>query len=144
MTQLSAPPECSYAEELQASRQVSNRAHRRAKLKRCAWFFATWNVRSLVDNEGTINTARLSHGISEPEDRRIDLVIRELERYNIKVAALQETKWFGRNIYNIGESVVLTATPQRNEPKQRGEGVAIVLSNEAVKAWKAGGEQWSI
>ena len=51
-------------------------------------------MRSLVDNEGTVKTARLSSEKSESEDRRIDLVIRELDRYDIKVAALQETKWF--------------------------------------------------
>ena len=146
MVPLSTSLECPYAEELQDSHQVSNRAHRRAKLRRRAWFFGTWNVRSLVDNEGSIDTARLSHEVNEPEDRRIDLVVRELDCYNIKVAALQETKWFGRRVYIVGECVVLTAgqeTPQGNESKQRGEGVAIVLSKEAVTAWKAGGEQWN-
>ena len=78
-------------------------------------------------------------------DRRIDLVIRELDRYNIKVGALQETKWFGSHIYHVGKSVVLTAereTPQEYQPRQRGEGVAIVLTGHAITAWKAGGEQW--
>ena len=101
-----------------------------------------------MDNEGSIDTARVasSHEGSESEDRRIDLIVRELDRYNIKVAALQETKWFGRNVYVVGESVVLTAgrkTPQRNESRQRGEEVAIVLSKEAATVWRAGGEQWS-
>ena len=31
-------------------------AHCRAKLKTKAWYFGTWNVRSLVDNEGTVKT----------------------------------------------------------------------------------------
>ena len=75
MAPLSASLECPYAEELRA------------------WFFGTWNLISLVDNEDSIDTARLSHEVNEPEDRRIDLVVRELDRYNIKVAALQETKW---------------------------------------------------
>ena len=48
-------------------------AHCRSK----AWYFGTWNVRSLVDNEGTVETARLSSEVSESEDRRIDLVIRD-------------------------------------------------------------------
>ena len=99
-----------------------------------------------MDNEGSVETARISSEVSESEDRRIDLVIRELDHYNIKVAALQETKWFGSNIYSVGKSVVLSAgreVPQGNQHKQRGEGVAIVLSDETVAAWKAGGEQWS-
>ena len=99
-----------------------------------------------MDNEGSVETARISSEVSESEDRRIDLVIRELDHYNIKVAALQETKWFGSNIYSVGKSVVLSTgreVLQGNQHKQRGEGVAIVLSEEAVAAWKAGGEQWS-
>ena len=55
-------------------------------------------MRSLVDNEGTVETVRLSSEKSTSEDRRIDLVIRELDWYNIKVAALQEIKWFGSHI----------------------------------------------
>ena len=39
-----------------------------------AWYFGTRNVRSLVDNEGTVETARLSSEMGESEDRRIDLV----------------------------------------------------------------------
>ena len=39
------------------------------------------NVRSLVDNEGTVETARLSSEMGESEDRRIELVIGELNRY---------------------------------------------------------------
>ena len=146
MTPLRSSPGCPPAEDLHTSQEVtSNSAHRRAKRKCKAWYFGTWNVRSLVDNEGTVETARLSSERSESEDRRIDLVIRELNRYDIKVAALQETKWFGNHVYHVGKSVVLTAgreTPQGCQPRQRGEGVAIVLTGHAVTAWKAGGKQW--
>ena len=65
--------------------------------------------------------------------------------YDIKVAALQGTKWFGNHVYHVEKSVVHTAgqeTPQGCQPKQRGEGVAIVYTGHAVTAWKAGGEQW--
>ena len=100
-----------------------------------------------MENEGSVETARTSSEINEPGDRGIkDLVIRELDCYSIKVAALQETKWFGSNIYKIGNSILLSAgreVPQGNQHRQRGEGVAIVLSNEAVAVLKAGGEQWS-
>ena len=138
---------CSPVEGLHASQVVTTKhAHRRAKLGSSkAWYFRTWNVRSLVDNEGTVETARVGSEMSESEDRRIDLVIRELKRYNIKVPALQETKWFGNAVYHVGKSIVLTAgreTPQGCQPRQRGEGVAIVLTDHVVSAWKAGGEQW--
>ena len=57
----------------------------------------------------------------------------------------QETKWFGEAKYRVGENVVLTAgrpVPAPGEPVQRGEGVAIVLSGPATKAWRLGGKQW--
>ena len=111
---------CSPAEGLHASQEVTTKhAHRRAKLRSKAWYFGTWSVRSLVDNEGTVKTARLSSEVSESEDRRIDLVIRELNRYDIKVTALQKTKWFGNVVYRVGKSIVLTAgrkTPQGCQP----------------------------
>ena len=65
------------------------------------------------------------------------------------VAALQETKWFEDAVYHVGESVALAAgrpLPPAGQPKQRGEGVAIVLTGQARQAWVAGGRQrtaWS-
>ena len=60
-------------------------------------------------------------------------------------AALQETKWLSNEVYRVAESIVLTAgrpTPQAGQPRNRGEGVAIVLNGPAASAWKAGGEVW--
>ena len=147
MAPLSALPEYSPTEDLQTSWAVVNSAHRGAKRRCFSWQFGSWNVRSLLDNERPIETARQGPECHQlAEDRRIDLVVRELNRYNITVAALQKTKWFGEATYRVGESfVVLTAgrpTPQANQSKQRGEGVAIVLGGPAVAAWKMGGEQW--
>ena len=45
------------------------------------------------------------------------------------LAALQETKWFGSEVYQVGGSVVLTVgreRPSEGDDMQRGEGVAIV------------------
>ena len=61
------------------------------------------------------------------------------------VAALQETKWFGDNVYAVGKSIVLTAgrpVPGNDDARQRGEGVALVLSGPAISGWKAGGSRW--
>ena len=133
----------SAAEDLQASR-FSSFAHR-AKSRGSYMFLGTWNVRSLLDAEGPIETARQGSEARDAEDRRVDLVVRELERYHVKIAALQETKWFGNAVYTVGESVVLAAgrpTPGPAQTKQRGEGVAIVLMDSALRAWRASGEQW--
>ena len=120
------------AESLQSSRGTAKSAHIVAKCAKSFWFFGSWNVRSLLDNDGPIEIARTGpacHQISE--DRRVDLVICELLRYNIYVAALQEIKWFGTEYYIVGKSVILTAgrpTPQSGESWQREESVALVLS----------------
>lgn len=106
--------------------------------------FATWNVRSLVNTHGPVETASL-RGSPSLEDRRIDVVVHELERCHIEVAGLQETRWFGNESYRVGDSTVLSSgrpLPQDGAPFLRGEGVAIVLRGRALKAWKAGGAQW--
>ena len=43
------------------------------------------------------------------EDRGVDRVVSELQRYGVAVAGLQDTKWFGAEAYRVGESVVLAA-----------------------------------
>ena len=119
-------------------------AHRAGRKRSPVWHLGFWNVRSLVDCEGPVETARQGMA-TEGEDRRIDLVIRELKRYKVVAAALQETKWLSNEVYRVAESIVLTAgrpTPQAGQPRNRGEGVAIVLNGPAASAWKAGGEVW--
>ena len=78
------------------------------------------------------------------DERKVDQGVSKLERYHVVVDALQETKWFGCEVYRVGESVVLSAGREVPEMgiRQRGEGVAIVLSGEAAMAWRAGGSQW--
>jgi len=91
--------------------------------------------------DGYIETARRSGDVSVVDERKIDQVVSELDKYGVVVGALQETKWFGCEVYRVGGSVVLTAgrdVPGGSEVRQRGEGVAIVLSGEAVRAWKDG------
>ena len=101
-------------------------AHRH-KQKAAVWSLALWNVRSLVDVEGPVQTARQRKEVANAKKRRIDQVVGELNRYKIDVAALQETKWFGDAAYRVGDSMVLTAgrkTPDSDETRVRGEGVA--------------------
>ena len=104
------------AEDLHTSQAKSVCAHR-AKGK-FHWRFASWNVRSMLDTEGSIETARQGRDMLHAEDRKVDLVVRELGRYNIKVAALQETKWMGNAVYEVGDSVLLTAGRPVPVPEQ--------------------------
>ena len=75
-------------------------------------------------------------------DHRIDLVLRKLGRYCIKIAALQDTKWFADAEYLVGKSVVLincwpTNTRTRGTQTE-GKSVAMVITSEDMETWKTG------
>ena len=94
-----------------------------------------------MDVEGPIETARQRGEMNVVDERKIDQVVAELDRYKVVVVALQETRWFGNGVYKVEESVVLAAgreVPQEESVRRRGEGVAIVLSGPAVMAWRSG------
>ena len=62
-----------------------------------------------------------------------------LDKHKINVVALQETKWFGNEVYRVGKSVILTAgkeIPVAGEYVLKGEGVALVVGEKAVRAWE--------
>ena len=78
-------------------------------------------------------------------DRKLDLLVKELKRYQVSVAAIQETKWFGKDIWQAGGYLFITSgrpLPSDGEPAVRNEGVGIVLDEEATAAWKEAGESW--
>ena len=77
--------------------------------------------------------------------RWMALIVNEMKRYGVKVAALQETKWFGCEVYQMGGGIVYISgreKPALGDSVQRGEGVAIVLPGPSVDAWKRAGKQW--
>ena len=131
---------CSPAEDLQPSQGRNKQQQYHAHRARKANLFlkvGTWNVRSMVDTEGCIEVASQTNG-KRGEDRKVDQVVGELARYDVVVGALQETKWFGDEVYEVDESVVLTAgrnTPAQGEIVRRGEGVALVLRGLALAGW---------
>ena len=60
----------------------------------------------------------------------MDQIEIDLKRYDGKVATLQETKFFGSDVYHVGGSVVLTVgreRPSEGDDKQKGEGMEITL-----------------
>ena len=133
------------AEDLHSSQGTNHHAQRKRRKKSQMWRVGTWNVRSMVDTEGSLAIASRRQDGQRGEDRKVDLVVREMKRYNVKVAGLQETKWFGCDVYDVAGCMVLTSgrpLPDTEDSFQRGEGVALVLLDWAVEAWKNGGRQW--
>ena len=53
---------------------------------------ASWNVRTLLDADGPIETGRQGDDNQLADERKIDQVVDVLGRYKVDVAALQETK----------------------------------------------------
>ena len=123
-------------------------AHRITKDVSCRLKFASWNVRSLVNVSGPVQTDYVRRGAAaskDVDDGRINVVVSELKRLGIEVAGVQETHWFGQDVYSVGNSTVLARgrpLPADGEAFRRGDGVAIILRGRALEAWKAGGSQW--
>ena len=66
-------------------------------------------MHSVADTEGPMEIASQMADSHRGEGRKVNLVVNELKRYGMKVAALQEMKCFGSEVYQVSGSVVLTA-----------------------------------
>ena len=76
-------------------------------------------------------------------DRKVDLKAKELRRYGVSVAAIQETKWFGSDVWEAQGYLFLhfgRPLPNEGEVAARNEGVGIALDERATKAWKDAGK----
>ena len=93
------------AEDLHSSLGTQHHAPRERGYKRGFW--GLWNIGSMVDTVGSLAIA--SRRQNGQLVKLVNLVVRELKRYNVKVAGLQETKCFGCDVYDVAGSVVLTA-----------------------------------
>ena len=40
-------------------------------------------------------------------DRKIDFLVGELRKYGVSVAGIQETKWFGKDVWPVGKKTFL-------------------------------------
>ena len=92
-------------------------------------------MRSLVETQGSLEVASQQTYGQRGEERKPDLIVNERKRYNVIVAALQETKWFGREGYQVDRSVLITSgrtLPTPGESKFRRERVVLVLMGPAV------------
>ena len=102
-------------------------------------------MRTLLDAGGLIETAKHIAELIISDERKIDQIVEVLKKYNVYLAGLQETKWFGAEMYKVGDSVVLSSgrpVPTAGESHHRREGVPLVLRGPAMQAWVAAGSKW--
>ena len=63
----------------------------------------------MVNTESTLEVASQGTYGQRGEDRKINLIVDELKKYNVRVATLQKTKWFDSEMYQVNRSVLLTS-----------------------------------
>ena len=120
-------------EDLQTSQGRYHLARRARKKKTLTWRVGTWNVCSMVGTDGSVEVASTRVDSQQGEQRK---AVEEMKRYDVKMTALQETKWFGCEVYQVGGSVILISgreKPAVGESMQRGKGVA----GRQWKAWSS-------
>ena len=64
-----------------------------------------------------------------------------------KSKRIQETKWFGKDVWPVGRYTFLHSgrpLPGDQERASRNEGVGITLDEKATVAWKNAGEVWEV
>ena len=73
--------------------------------QRALLYAGIWNVHLLVEASGdrqichACNTTHDGPGV----ERKLNLLVNELKHYSIFIAGIQETRWFGSDIWAIGE-----------------------------------------
>ena len=112
--------------------------------QRCSWFnVGCWNMRSLVEAEGSVATASVRREVQV--DRKINFLVKELRHFNMSIAEVSETKWFGQGVYKVdGFVMVHSGRPllTGDDPALRNEGVGIVMSSAVAMVWRNSGECW--
>ena len=81
---------------------VQERRKRRKRNRPC---FGSWNVHSLVERSGSFQTASATRHLVE--DEKCHRVVAELSKFGVIVAGLQETHWFGSDLYVVDGFTVL-------------------------------------
>ena len=117
--------------------------------------FCHMDIRTLVESAG--EDRRICRVRPDPKachlpstgphyvDRKLDFLVKELRKLRVVVAGIQETKWFGQDVWNADGYTLLHSgrtLPGDGEPLTRNEGVGIVLDESATAAWKNAGESW--
>ena len=107
----------------------------------------TWNVRTLVECSGDervcrkrpkVGTRHSNHSDNHGKvDRKLDLLVGELRRYGVSIAGIQESKWFGSDVWPADGYTFLHSgrpLPGVDERATRNEGVGIALDEKATVA----------
>ena len=101
----------------------------------------SWNLCLLVESEGSVATVSTRRGVHI--DRKVNLLVEELHRFEISITGISEMKWFGQDVYEVDGFVLVHSgrpIPADCEPVQRNTGVGILLNPTMAAAWRDSGE----
>ena len=111
---------------------------------RHSWLaIGSWNLHSIVESEGSVATASTRRGVQV--DRKVNLLVEELRCFEISIAGISETKWFGQDVYEVNGFVLVHSGrpfPADGEPVRTNAGVGILLNPTMAAAWRDSGECW--
>ena len=62
-----------------------------------------------------------------------------MDEKEIHLLALSEVRWPGHGVLHFGNHVILYSGSDTDDPNHRHRGVAVVLSEKAIPAWKSAG-----
>ena len=103
-------------------------------------------MRPLVEAEGRVETSVVRKSErSVVVDRKAAFMVHELKKYGVSIAGISETKWFGKDLYDVEGYIILHSgrpLPDNDSPMVQNEGVGIVLDCEMTAAWREAGEVW--
>ena len=125
-----------------SEKKSSCQAHQK---KQCQLNVGCWNMCTLVEAEGPIETSVLRpSGREVTIDWKASLMVHELKKYKVSAAGISEMKWFGEAIYQVEDyNILRSGCPVPNEsPFLRNEGVGIVFDLALTTVWKEAGEEW--
>lgn len=73
-------------------------------------------------------------------------MVGELKRYAVALAGIQETRWFGKDVWPAAGGFTFLHSarplPAYGDTASRYEGVGILLDEKATAAWREAGETW--
>jgi len=67
----------------------------------------SWNLHSLVESEGLVATASTRRGVQVDHKVNLNLLVGELRHFDISIAGISETKWFGEGVYEVDGFVLV-------------------------------------
>ena len=107
---------CSPAEALHHSQSEPSSGAHRASLK---GYLASWNVRTQLGVEGSIEAARIGD-MSVVDERKVDQLISKWDWYGVVVAGLQENEWCNLQSREERRIFIWQDVPKEGGSRQRG------------------------